>query len=74
MNCKRILFLLAMVLHFLSCRQEGIVILGKTYYDAVEIVTDPPQVADHSYEVVWARNVGVVRRVMVDGTSWALIR
>jgi hypothetical protein len=55
-------------------RLDSIVIFGKTYYDIIEIETNPPQIANHTYEIVWARNVGVVRRVMVDGTSWSLLR
>jgi hypothetical protein len=55
-------------------RLDSIVIFGKTYYDAIEVAVDPPQAASHSHHIIWARNVGIVRRAMVDGTSWSLLR
>jgi hypothetical protein len=55
-------------------RFDSISIQGRVYYDAIEIVTDPLQAAEHSHEVIWAKGVGVVRRSMVDGTIWELVR
>jgi hypothetical protein len=55
-------------------RHDTIVINGTTYYDAIEVITDPPQAADWTYNTVWVRHVGLVRRSLVDGTVWNLAR
>jgi hypothetical protein len=52
---------------------DSIVIHGTTYYDAIEVVTDLPA-ADWTFNLVWAKDIGIVRRFMVDGTIWELVR
>ena len=55
---------------FVSQRFDSIVIQSKTYYDAIEVVTNPRQVAQQTQETIWVRGIGIVRRSMVDGTVW----
>jgi hypothetical protein len=55
-------------------RLDSVLIQGKTYYDVIEVVTDPPSAAAHTFEAWWARDVGMVRRSMTDGTVWELVR
>ncbi len=56
----------------ISNRWDSIVIQGITYYNAIEIATDL-WAADWTYNIVWAKDVGVIRRTLVDGTSWELV-
>ena len=53
---------------------DSIEIEGVTYYDAIEVSVNPPQAADWTYDVVWVKDVGIVRRSIIDGTTWNLIR
>jgi hypothetical protein len=55
-------------------RHDTIVINGVTYFDAIEVITNPPQAADWTHNTVWVRHVGLVRRSLVDGTVWNLVR
>jgi hypothetical protein len=47
---------------------DSIVIAGNTYYHAIEVVKSP------SWHMIWAKGVGVVKRSMMNGQVWNLVR
>ena len=55
-------------------RLDTVNIHGKTYKDAIEVCIDPPSVADWTYNVIWAKDVGIIRRSMHNGIIWELVR
>jgi hypothetical protein len=55
-------------------RLDSLVISGATYYSVIEIGTVPEAEADFTVKSIWAKDVGVIRRTLVDGTSWELVR
>jgi hypothetical protein len=55
-------------------KADSIQILGVTYHDIVEVATSPQSMANFTQNVVWAKDVGVIRRSFVDGTVWNLVR
>ena len=57
-----------------AVHQDSLTFWGNTYHDLIVVTRTPPQAADRTFETIWARGVGVIRRSMVDGTSWSLLR
>ena len=55
-------------------RHDSITIHGSIYLDAIEVCITPPQVADWTYNVIWVKDIGIVRRSLIDGKTWNLIR
>ncbi len=53
---------------------DSLTFWGNAYHDLIVLTRTPPQNADRTYETIWARNVGVVRRSLSDGTNWSLLR
>ncbi len=53
---------------------DSLTFWGNTYHDLIVVTRTPPQNAERTYETIWARNVGVVRRSLRDGTNWSLLR
>ena len=53
---------------------DSLTFWGNTYHDLIQVTRNPAQNADRTYETIWARNVGVVRRSLRDGTNWSLLR
>ncbi len=52
---------------------DSMEIRGVVYHDVIEVATHPLE-ADYTHNVVWAKDVGVIRRSIVDGTVWSLVR
>ncbi|MBK9450711.1 MAG: hypothetical protein IPN95_15150 [Bacteroidetes bacterium] len=55
-------------------RYDSLEIRGVVYHDVIEVATDPPSAAEYTYNVVWAKDIGVIRRSILDGTVWNLVR
>ena len=53
---------------------DSMTIEGTTYFDVVQATVNPPQAADWTYDIVWVKDIGIVRRSMRDGNTWNLIR
>lgn len=53
---------------------DSILIEGALYHDALQVSVDPPQSADWTYDIIWVKDIGIVRRSMLDGTTWNLVR
>jgi hypothetical protein len=54
-------------------RYDSMEIRGVVYHDVIEVATHP-SAAEYTHNVVWAKDVGVIRRSIVDGTVWNLVR
>ena len=52
---------------------DSIVVHNKIYYDVIEITTSSNE-AEFTILSLWAKDIGVLRRALKDGTSWSLVR
>lgn len=57
-----------------ATRHDTMALDSTVYVDVIEVATDPVSFADWTYNVVWARDIGIIRRSMKNGKTWKLIR
>lgn len=53
---------------------DSVSVGNRVFYDVYDVGHEPQAFVAHSRRIVWARNIGVIKRVMADGTIWNLVR
>lgn len=59
---------------YITTRLDSIQISGKTYHDVIEFETSPSGASDFTSKVTWAKGIGIVRRTLVNGEVWNVVR
>ena len=55
-------------------RYDTLELNGKTYHDVIRVVREGSISYKPNRELYYARNVGIIKRILWDGNSWSLVR
>ncbi len=59
---------------YISDRLPSVTLLGNSFNDVVVVTHGENWAGNPTREIWWAPHVGIIRRVMWDGTTWKLLR
>ena len=59
---------------YITGRYDTLELNGKTYSDVVRVTHEMNLCGNPNRELYYARNVGIIKRVLWDGNSWSLVR